>query len=54
MVLMLSAVLITNAGVVVDVVDEVKLAELRSYLDRPTFEGVVDPTDLLADWYTAW
>lgn len=54
MVLMLSAVLITNAGVVVDVVDEVKLAELRSYLDRPTFEGVVDPTDLLPDWYTAW
>lgn len=52
--LLLSDVSITSAGVVESTVDGVKLAQLRSYFERPTFDGVDDPTDLLPEWYIAW
>lgn len=43
-----------NVNGVENVPDEVKLAELRSYMDLPMFDGVDDPVDLLPDWYIAW
>eukprot|EP00904_Undaria_pinnatifida_P002927 jgi/Undpi1/12635/HiC_scaffold_6.g02303.m1 len=52
--LLLSTVARSAENVIINEGDSVKLAEIRSYLLKPRFEGVDDAADLLPDWYTAW